>query len=106
MKTRAVVCHRLGAPWTVEEIDVDEPHAHEIEVQGELAGLCHSDEHLRLGDMAASPQVLAMFGVDSMFPVIGGHEGSGIVTAVGPEVQHVAVGDRGATAFIPACGVC
>jgi S-(hydroxymethyl)glutathione dehydrogenase/alcohol dehydrogenase len=106
MKTRAAVCHEQGAPWTVEEIDVDEPHAHEIQVQVAYAGLCHSDEHLRMGDMSASPQVLAMFGVDSMFPVIGGHEGSGVVTAVGPEVQHVAVGDRVATAFIPACGVC
>jgi S-(hydroxymethyl)glutathione dehydrogenase/alcohol dehydrogenase len=47
-----------------------------------------------------------MLGLSSMFPVIGGHEGSGIVTAVGDEVQNVAVGDRVATSFIPACGVC
>lgn len=47
-----------------------------------------------------------MLGLPSSFPTIGGHEGSGVVTTVGPEVQHVAVGDRVATSFIPACGVC
>jgi len=106
MKTRAAVCHEVATPWVTEEIEVDEPHAHEVQVEMAYAGLCHSDEHLRLGDMSAPPEVLAMFGVGSMFPVIGGHEGSGVVTGVGPEVQHVAVGDRIATAFIPACGVC
>src|ERR1700728_110331 len=106
MRTRAAVCHAVGTPWTTEQIEVDEPHAHEIQVQVAYAGLCHSDEHLRLGDMSAPPEVLSMFGVTSAFPVIGGHEGSGVVTAVGPEVQHLAVGDRVATAFIPACGVC
>ncbi len=106
MRTRAAICHEVGAPWTTEEIEVDAPHTHEVQVQVAYAGLCHSDEHLRSGAMSAPPEVLAMFGVASMFPVIGGHEGSGVVTAVGPEVQHVAVGDRVATAFIPACGVC
>ena len=106
MRTRAVVCHEAGAPWKTEEIEVDEPHIHEVQVQVAYAGLCHSDEHLRLGEMTAPPEILDMFGVTSMFPVIGGHEGSGVVTAIGPEVQHVAIGDRVATAFIPACGVC
>jgi S-(hydroxymethyl)glutathione dehydrogenase/alcohol dehydrogenase len=106
MKTRAAVCLAEGSPWSTEEIDIDEPHAHEVQVQVAYAGLCHSDEHLRLGDMSASPAVLSMLGLPSMFPVIGGHEGSGTVTAVGTEVQTVAVGDRVATAFIPACGTC
>jgi NDMA-dependent alcohol dehydrogenase len=106
MKTRAVVCHAEGSPWTTEEIEIDEPHAHEVQVETAFAGLCHSDEHLRLGDMTAPPEVLGMLGLTSMFPVIGGHEGSGTVTAVGPEVQNVAVGDKVAVAFIPACGIC
>jgi len=96
----------MGAPWTTEDIEIDEPHAHEVQIQMAYAGLCQSDEHLRLGDISASSEVLAMLGLPSAYPTIGGHEGSGVVTAVGPEVQHVAVGDRVATSFIPACGVC
>jgi NDMA-dependent alcohol dehydrogenase len=106
MKTRAAVCHEVGTPWTTEEIEIDEPHAHEVQVQVAYAGMCQSDEHLRLGDIAAPPELLSMMGLKSLYPVIGGHEGSGVVSAVGPEVQHVAVGDRVAVAFIPACGVC
>jgi NDMA-dependent alcohol dehydrogenase len=70
------------------------------------AGMCHSDEHLRTGDISAPPEVLELIGVKSMFPIIGGHEGSGIVTEVGPNVTQVAVGDHVAVAFIPSCGVC
>ncbi len=88
------------------EIDVDPPAAHEVQVAMAFAGMCHSDEHLRTGDMSAPPEVLSLFGVSSMFPVIGGHEGAGVVAAVGHEVSTVAVGDQVATAFIPACGVC
>jgi NDMA-dependent alcohol dehydrogenase len=106
MKTRAAVCLEVGTPWSTEEIEIDDPHAHEVRVQTAYAGLCQSDEHLRLGDISATPELLAMLGLTSMYPTIGGHEGSGVVTGVGPEVQHVAVGDRVATAFIPACGVC
>ena len=58
------------------------------------------------GDMAAPPEVLQVFGVDSMFPMIGGHEGAGTVTEVGPGVETLAVGDHVAASFIPACGRC
>ena len=47
-----------------------------------------------------------MIGVRSMFPVVGGHEGSGIVTEVGANVTQVAVGDHVAVSFIPSCGTC
>ncbi|MGH9047032.1 MAG: NDMA-dependent alcohol dehydrogenase, partial [Acidimicrobiales bacterium] len=87
-----------------EEIEIDEPHPHEVQVHMAYAGMCQSDEHLRLGDMIPAPELAAL--MPSMFPVIGGHEGSGFVTAVGPEVQHVAVGDRVAASFIPSCGMC
>ena len=68
--------------------------------------MCHSDEHLRTGDISAPPEVLEMIGVKSMFPVVGGHEGSGIVTEAGPNVTQVAVGDHVAVSFIPSCGTC
>lgn len=106
MKTRAAVCHEANTPWETEEIEIDDPHAHEVRVQMAYAGMCQSDEHLRLGDISPPPELLGLMGLESMFPVIGGHEGSGVVTEVGPEVQHVAVGDRVAVAFIPSCGVC
>ncbi len=106
MKIRAAVCSGLHEPWKVEEVDVDPPAAHEVRVQMAFAGMCHSDEHLRTGDMSAPPEVLEVFGVDSMFPMIGGHEGAGIVAEVGPEVETLAVGDHVAMSFIPACGRC
>jgi Zn-dependent alcohol dehydrogenase len=59
----------LNEPWKVEELDVDEPHARtRCVVQMAYAGMCHSDEHLRNGDISAPPEVLEMFGVNSMFP--------------------------------------
>jgi len=106
MKTRAVVCSGLNEPWKTEEIEIDPPANREVRVKMIYAGMCHSDEHLRTGDISAPPEVLEMIGVSSMFPVIGGHEGSGIVTEVGTNVTQVAVGDHVAVSFIPSCGTC
>jgi S-(hydroxymethyl)glutathione dehydrogenase/alcohol dehydrogenase len=96
----------LNEPWKTEEIEIDPPADREIRVKMVYAGMCHSDEHLRTGDIAAPPEVLEMIGVKSMFPVVGGHEGSGVVTEVGTNVTQVAVGDNVAVSFIPSCGVC
>lgn len=106
MKIRSAVCTGLHEPWKIEEVDVEAPGPHEVVVQMAYAGMCHSDEHLRSGDISAPPEVLSVFGVDSMFPMIGGHEGAGIVAEVGPGVDSLAVGDHVAMSFIPACGRC
>ena len=106
MKVRASLCLGLAQPWETREIEIDEPHAHEVTVSMSYAGMCHSDEHLRTGDIAATPEILEMFGLASMFPVIGGHEGAGVVEAVGPEVNGFAAGDHVAMSFIPSCGTC
>ena len=106
MKIRAAVCSGLEEPWKTEEVEIDAPHAHEVVVQLAYAGMCHSDEHLRHGDISVEPEVLSVFGVDSLFPCIGGHEGAGVVVEVGEGVESVAVGDHVAAAFIPACGNC
>jgi NDMA-dependent alcohol dehydrogenase len=106
MKTRAVVCSGLNEPWKTEEVDIDPPGNREVRVNMVYSGMCHSDEHLRTGDISASPEVLELIGVPSMFPVVGGHEGSGVVTEVGTNVTQVALGDHVAVSFIPSCGTC
>ena len=106
MTTRAVVCSGLNEPWKTEEVEIDPRRNREVRVKMVYAGMCHSDEHLRTGDISAPPEVLEMIGVPSMFPVVGGHEGSGIVTEVGTNVTQVALGDHVAVSFIPSCGTC
>ncbi len=106
MKSRAAVLWGQGEDWKVREIDVDEPKRGEVLVRWKAAGLCHSDEHLVTGDMVPTPEMLEQMGMDSFFPIIGGHEGAGVVEAVGPEVHSVAVGDHVSASFVPSCGVC
>jgi len=106
MRTRAAVCSGLNEPWKTEEVDIDPPGNREVRVKMVYSGMCHSDEHLRTGDISAAPEVLELIGVPSMFPVVGGHEGSGIVTEVGSNVTQVALGDHVAVSFIPSCGTC
>ena len=103
---RAAVCTGLNEPWKTEEIEIDPPGNREVRVKMVWSGMCHSDEHLRTGDISQTPEVLEMMGVKSMFPVVGGHEGSGIVTEVGTNVTQVAEGDHVAVSFIPSCGTC
>lgn len=95
MKTKGAVLWGLNEKWSVEEIELDPPQEGELLVEFEATGLCHSDHHIRTGDM---------FGVS--FPLIGGHEGAGVVREVGPGVRDVAAGDHVVTSFLPACGRC
>jgi len=107
MRTRASIVSGAKEPWRTEEIELDEPHAHEVLVKMAYAGMCQSDEHLRAGNISAPPEVLSLLTAKgSMFPIIGGHEGAGIVEAVGDEVHDFAVGDYVASSFIPSCGKC
>ncbi|MFZ3393002.1 NDMA-dependent alcohol dehydrogenase [Rhodococcus sp. DT1] len=95
MKTKAAVIKGIDRPWEIEEIDLGDPVAGEVQVRLAASGLCHSDEHLRTG---ATPL--------PFFPVLGGHEGAGVVTKVGPGVTTLEEGDHVVLAFIPACGRC
>jgi len=106
MKTRAAVLHGVGERWSVEEIQLDPPGPGEVLVKTAFAGLCHSDEHLLTGDICAPPALLETLPGRSLFPIIGGHEGSGVVTEVGPGVTKVAVDDHVAISFVPSCGHC
>lgn len=94
MTTRAAVCHAPGRPWEITELELDEPKAYEVRIRFHAAGLCHSDDHIQKGD------------AQMRFPVVGGHEGAGVVDAVGPGVTRVSVGDHVVCSFIPACGRC
>jgi S-(hydroxymethyl)glutathione dehydrogenase/alcohol dehydrogenase len=94
MKTRAAILWEVGKDWSVEEIDLDPPKQHEVLVKLVGSGLCQSDEHLVTGDLP--------FGL----PIIGGHEGAGIVEEVGPGVDWLAPGDQVIFGFIPSCGRC
>lgn len=86
----------VNEPWTVEEFKIpDTLGPTQALVKLAFAGLCHSDEHVRLGDMT-----------DAALPMVGGHEGSGVVQKVGEQVSKVAVGDHVAASFIPSCGTC
>ena len=107
MQVKAAIVSELHGKWHTETIEIDEPHASEVKVKMAFAGLCHSDEHLRSGDMVPDTAVVEMLsGRSSMFPFIGGHEGAGVVESVGPDVTSLKAGDHVAVSFIPSCGRC
>src|ERR1700683_848349 len=94
METEAAILWGIGEDWKVETIQLDPPKAGEVLVRIAASGMCHSDEHLRTGDLGG------------LYPISGGHEGAGVVEEVGPEVQNLAPGDHVVFGFVPACGVC
>ena len=94
MKTKAAIAWENNKPWSIEEVDLDDPREDEVLVRLAASGLCHSDDHIITGDMPVP------------LPVIGGHEGSGVVEAVGDRVTSVKPGDHVVFSFLPACGRC
>ena len=106
MRTRAAILHDMGQQWSVEEFELDPPKAGEVLLEMAAAGLCHSDEHIRNGDMSASNEVMQSYGLPSMFPLIGGHEGAGVVLEVGDGVTAFEPGDHVVTSFVAVCGRC
>ncbi|MCU4187456.1 NDMA-dependent alcohol dehydrogenase [Acidiferrimicrobium sp. IK] len=105
METRAAILWEPHTEWSVEDIELDEPRAGEVNVKLAASGLCHSDEHLMTGDMVLDDATAALVGIEQ-FPVIGGHEGAGEVVEVGPGVTTIAPGDHVVLGFIPSCGRC
>src|SRR5919197_20658 len=94
MKTRGAVLRGAQRDWEVLELELDPPREHEVLIRYVASGLCHSDEHLRSGDL------------EPRFPMLGGHEGAGIIEEVGPSVSRVKPGDHVVCSFIPSCGSC
>ncbi len=105
MKTDAAVLWGREQDWKIEEIDLDPPRRHEVLVEWAAAGLCHSDEHLQSSEMGSEagtgepPRA-------GLFPMVGGHEGGGVVLEVGPDVDSLQPGDHVAASFFPICGRC
>jgi NDMA-dependent alcohol dehydrogenase len=95
MKTKAAVLFSQPGKWEVTEVDLDEPKANEVLIKIVAAGMCHSDDHMATGDLPSMK-----------LPLCGGHEGAGIVEAVGAAVTNVAPGDHVVLQFIPGCGRC
>src|SRR5437667_6233064 len=91
---RAAVMYEQCAPLVVQEVDLLDPQSGEVLVRYVASGVCHSDLHVMQGLMAHP------------LPVVLGHEGSGIVEAIGPNVNGLQVGDHVLTSYVPSCGRC
>jgi len=91
---RAAVFREPGQPIAIEALSLAEPRAGEVRVRMTASGVCHSDLHVRDGDWPR-PGPIAM-----------GHEGAGVVEAVGPGVTALRVGQAVALSWLVACGSC
>ena len=91
---RAAVLDAVGEPARITELELIEPRAGEVRVRMLASGVCHSDLHVRDGEW------------DRPTPIVMGHEGAGIVEAVGPGVVTPRVGDLVALAWLIPCGAC
>jgi S-(hydroxymethyl)glutathione dehydrogenase/alcohol dehydrogenase len=90
---KALVVNGLGRGFDVEDVEVASPKGREALVDVHASGLCHTDLLFATHDIMPTPAVL-------------GHEIAGIVTAVGPDVSQVHVGDRVVGSLAQACGAC
>ncbi len=94
MKTHAAISRSPEAEFEIHEVDLAEPAAGEVRVKMEACGICRSD-------------LSALEGKETVeFPVVLGHEGAGVIDAVGPGVDTHSIGDRVVLSWSPACGVC
>jgi S-(hydroxymethyl)glutathione dehydrogenase/alcohol dehydrogenase len=95
MRIRAAVLEEFGAPLAVQEIDLADPGPGEVLVRLQACGVCHTDLYTASG---ADPSGYA--------PAVLGHEGAGVVEAVGDGVTSVVPGDHVVTLFSPQCREC
>ena len=92
--TTAAALFAVGADWELVQLEVDPPRPGEVHVRFDYAGLCHSDEHLR-------------FGAAGRLPIVGGHEGAGVVEEVGAGIDDLAdLATASSPSIVPTCGRC
>jgi S-(hydroxymethyl)glutathione dehydrogenase / alcohol dehydrogenase len=95
MRMRAAVLEGFGEPLVVQELELAEPKDGEVLVRLVACGVCHTDLYTASG---VDPSGYA--------PTVLGHEGAGVVEAIGPDVTLLAPGDHVVTLFSPQCGEC
>ncbi len=95
MKMRAAVLEEFGKPLVVQDVEIQDPRAGEALVRIKACGVCHTDLYTASGDDPGG-----------YTPCVLGHEGAGIVEAVGEGVTSVKPGDHVVTLFSPECGEC
>lgn len=94
---RAAVVHQLGGPLSIEEVPIPEPKPGQVLVRTVASGVCHTDLHAAAGDWPVKPRL----------PFTPGHEGIGIVAALGSGVSTLKEGDRVGVPWLhSACGAC
>ena len=93
-RAKAVVCREVGKPVVVEEIEVEAPRPGEVMIKLAACGVCHSDLSATNGTIRFPP------------PVVLGHEGAGVIVAVGEGVTEYALGDHVLSSFVSMCGKC
>jgi S-(hydroxymethyl)glutathione dehydrogenase/alcohol dehydrogenase len=95
MQIRAAVLEEFGQPLVVQDVELRGPQAGEVLVRLVACGVCHTDMYTASG---VDPSGYA--------PTVLGHEGAGVVEAVGEGVTSLAVGDHVVTLFSPQCREC
>jgi S-(hydroxymethyl)glutathione dehydrogenase/alcohol dehydrogenase len=95
MRVHAAVLEEFAAPLVVQEVDLGEPRAGEVLVRLRACGICHTDMYSASG---ADPS--------GYVPCVLGHEGAGVVEAIGQDVDSLQPGDHVVTLFSPQCGEC
>jgi S-(hydroxymethyl)glutathione dehydrogenase / alcohol dehydrogenase len=95
VRTEAAVLEEFGAPLAIRELELSEPRAGEGLVRLVACGVCHTDMYTASG---ADPSGYA--------PAVLGHEGAGVVEALGDGVTSLKEGDHVVTLFSPQCGEC
>ncbi|HET9927875.1 MAG TPA: S-(hydroxymethyl)glutathione dehydrogenase/class III alcohol dehydrogenase [Rubrobacter sp.] len=95
MEIKAAVAHEAGEPLQIETVELEEPKAGEVLVEIKATGVCHTDEFTLSG---ADPE--------GQFPAVLGHEGAGVVVAVGRDVRNLEEGDHVIPLYTPECREC
>nr|WP_222131895.1 NDMA-dependent alcohol dehydrogenase [Pseudonocardia sp. C8] len=93
--TRAAVLQEVPGSYQATEVELEDPRPGEIRVKMKAAGMCHSDDHFAVGTQQVP-----------ILPIVGGHEGAGIVDALGPGTTGFTEGDHVVFSFLPVCGRC
>jgi S-(hydroxymethyl)glutathione dehydrogenase/alcohol dehydrogenase len=94
MKVKAAVANELKRPLAIEELELDEPRDGEVLLRVVASGICHSDDHVRVGNYPTP------------LPMVLGHEGGCVVEKVGPGVKRLKVGDHCVATWMPADHTC